>query len=141
MNGTKYAFVLTYLSHHGIKGQKWGVRRTKAALARAARKEGRTLSPEAARAKTLAKKHRSELTNEELRFLNDRQNLETNNRRLNPNTLEKGQQRTRAALGVIGTGIAVVNLAKSPAGQAAIRVGRVATLQALKRIGAVHPLA
>lgn len=116
--------VQAFLEHHGVKGQRWGVRRTKAALARAARREGRPQSEDAARAKALSKKKRSELTNDELRFLNERQNLEQNNRRLNPGVVDKGQAKTRAILGTVGLGVAAYNTIKSPAGQAAVRAGK-----------------
>jgi len=125
--------ILEYLAHHGVKGQRWGVRRTKAALARAARREGKPLSPEAARAKQLSKKRRSELTNEELRFLNERQNLEQNNRRLNPNVVEKGHNKTKAVIAILGTAAAAERFFNSPTGKLAREAGKVAVGDFLAR--------
>lgn len=125
--------ILEYLAHHGVKGQRWGVRRTKAALARAARREGRPVSPEAARAKALSKKKRSELTNEELRFLNERQNLEQNNRRLNPTAIEKGHNKTKALLAIVGTAAAAERFFNSPTGKLAREAGKVAVGDFLAR--------
>jgi len=122
-----------FLAHHGVKGQRWGVRRTKAALARAARREGRQPSPEAIRAKALSKKKRSELSNEELRFLNERKNLEQNFNRLNPNAIAKGHNRTKAIIAVAGTAVALSNLARSPAGQATIKAGKIAVGNILEK--------
>lgn len=122
------------LKQHGVKGQRWGVRRTKAALARAARREGREPpSPEAARAKELSKKKRSQLTNEELRFLNERQNLEQNNRRLNPTVVERGHNRTKAVLAVAGTAVAAERFINSPTGKLAIAAGKAAVGNMLAR--------
>ncbi len=121
-----------HLSHHGIKGQRWGVRRTRAALSRAARREGRSqASPEAARAKALSKKKRSQLTNDELKFLNERQNLESNNRRLNPTVVERGHNRTKAILALAGTAAAAERFFNSPTGKLAIEAGKNAVANVL----------
>lgn len=125
-------FRKSFLSHHGVKGQRWGVRRSKAALARQGKREGRQASLDAALAQKLSKKKRSELTNDELKFLNERKNLEQNFDRLNPSVLAKGEQKTKAILGTIGVGVAAYNLIKSPAGQAAIKVGQKAVGDKLK---------
>lgn len=94
------------LKHHGIKGQKWGVRRFQnknGSLTPAGRKRQR-MSDDAKEAKNLKKKKLSELSNAELRKLNDRQNLERNYKQLNPNIISKGAKvavGTAAALGTI----------------------------------------
>ena len=130
---TQEKTIMEYLAHHGVKGQRWGVRRTKAALARAAKREGRPASPEHARAAALSKKKRSELTNDELKFLNERKNLEQNFDRLNPSIVAKGHNRTKAVLAVAGTAVAISNLARSPAGQATIKAGRIAVQNLLAK--------
>lgn len=122
-----------FLSHHGVRGQRWGVRRTKAALARSAKREGREESADAKRAKDLSKKKRSELTNEELRFLNERQNLEQNNRRLNPTVVERGHNRTKAILALAGTAVAAERFFNSPTGKATIAAGKVTVGNILAR--------
>lgn len=62
------------------------------------------MSPEAREAKTLQKKKVSEMSNAELRRLNERKNLERNYRQLNPDAVSKGIAvvgTTAAALGTI----------------------------------------
>lgn len=67
------------LSHYGVLGMKWGVRRPK-----------NTMSDDAKTARHLKKKKISEMSNSELRKLNERTILEKNYKRLNPNTVKKG---------------------------------------------------
>lgn len=100
------------LFHAGVKGMKWGVRK---------RDKQSSDSSEASR---LRKKSLSSLSNAEVRKLVDRQNLEQNYRRLNPSTSTRIRNRGKAALGLATTGVAIYNLVKSPAGQAAISVGK-----------------
>lgn len=97
---TKQDTVEDFLAHHGIKGMKWGVRRTEAQLARASEsvrkanelepdkmyvsgkgRKTRVLSGEAARAAQLhsvATKNKSSkvLSNKDLEFLNKRLQME-----------------------------------------------------------------
>lgn len=103
------------LAHHGIKGQKWGVRRTQASLARAGEgikranelepdklyvsgkgRRTRVSSGEAARAQglaTVAKKHgASTLSNRDLEFLNKRIQLQATYTKLNPKQKSKVAQ-------------------------------------------------
>lgn len=73
---------------------------------RADRKQAKLdkMSPEAREAKTLQKKKVSEMSNAELRRLNERKNLERNYRQLNPDAVSKGIAvvgTTAAALGTI----------------------------------------
>lgn len=113
-----------FLEHYGVKGQRWGVRRSKAALARQAKRDNKTQSEEHARAQQLLKKKRSELTNDELKFLNERLGLETNFTRLNPDAITKGRNKTTSVLSTVGVGVSIYNLVKSPAGQAAVAAGK-----------------
>ena len=67
-----------YLYHHGIKGQKWGVRRFRNAdgtLTAAGKKRAKILS-DSARVKKIRKKKISQMSNEELRDANNRLQLE-----------------------------------------------------------------
>lgn len=123
IRGAQEKKILEYLAHHGVKGQRWGVRRTKAALARAAKREKPNASADHAHVKALLKKPRHQLTNAELKIVNERLNLEANAGRLNPHVVSKGEQTAKAVLGTIGVGVTAFNLIKSPAGQAAIKVG------------------
>lgn len=66
------------LYHHGIKGQKWGVRRFRnpdGTLTPAGKKRAKTLS-DSARVKQIRKKKISQMSNEELRDANNRLQLE-----------------------------------------------------------------
>lgn len=70
------------LNHHGIKGMKWG------------RRKARQTSSDYDRARALEKKHPSEMSNKELQELNNRQQLESNYKRNNPNA-------AKVAIGVV----------------------------------------
>ena len=72
-----------FLEHYGVKGMKWGVRRTDAQLARAAgRKPKPEPSADAKRVANLRAKKTYSLTNAELKAINERLNLEQNYMRL-----------------------------------------------------------
>lgn len=96
------------LYHWGIKGQKWGVRRFQnkdGSLTSAGRKrQKQNMSQDAKDAYAIKKKKVSEMSNVELRKLNERQNLERNYKSLNPSVISKGAKAvgtTAAALGTI----------------------------------------
>ena len=74
------------LYHHGVKGMKWGVRRA-----------NRQPSSDSAEAKALKKKKLDELSNAELRKLNDRMNLERNYSQLNPSVIKRGAKMVATA--------------------------------------------
>lgn len=71
-------------------------------------------------------KKASELSNEELRKLTTRLNLEQQYSKLNPSTVSKGQNYVKAALAAGALGVAAYNMYKSPAAQSAIRRGKAA---------------
>lgn len=62
--------------HYGIKGMQWGVRRKRSS------KTGRVDSSDHTKAQGLKKRKLSEMSNEELRALNERLNLERNYKNL-----------------------------------------------------------
>lgn len=114
-----------FLIHHGVKGMKWGVRRTQAQLDRAAnRRASRSPSDDSRRASTLRKKPMRALSNKELKDVNERLNLEQNYSRLNPSSITKGKNFAKATIATAGAAAGLYNLVKSPAGKAAIEVGR-----------------
>jgi len=73
-----------FIAHHGVKGMRWGVRRSKRALERERRRsehESRR-SEDSKRHAENAKKHPSQLSDKELKELHNRLNTEKNVRQL-----------------------------------------------------------
>lgn len=97
------------LCHYGVLGMKWGVRRDRSSGSSKKRRASK-MSDDARNADKLKKKRVSELSNSELRWLNDRQQLEQNHARLNPSKVKKG---LAAATGIVGTATATLALAKN----------------------------
>ena len=92
----------TELKHWGVKGMKWGVRR--------ARKKSTTnWSDDARDAAKLKSRGVKQLSNQELKKLNERTRLEQEYSRLNPSAVRKGWKYVAAAAGVMGTAAAVYN--------------------------------
>lgn len=114
------------LAHYGVLGMKWGVRRSDAQLARAAKKEGRqaakTPSDDSAAAEASRKKVRAggvaALSNKELQNLNNRMNLEQNYSRLanpkNSSRAARGLNAVKSILGVTKTANEIYNVVNSP---------------------------
>jgi hypothetical protein len=112
-----------FLDHHGVKGQKWGVRRTKRAIQR---------SSDAERHATARKKHVSELSDVELRDLTNRLNTEQQFARLT-----QGQSMAKKILATAGTANALVGVLKSPAAIALAGIGASVAMKLISTSGAV----
>lgn len=101
------------LAHYGVMGQKWGVR-----------KDRRQLSSDAFEAKNLkrkvARRNVDALSNNELKALTTRMNLERQYKQLNPHVASKGKQYLAASIGTAALGVTVFNMYHSPAGKAAM---------------------
>lgn len=83
------------LVHHGIKGMKWGVRRTEAQLARArgnTKSDEKTSSISTKKAEATKRKKMSEMSDEELRRVVNRLQLEQQYRNLNPEKVSTGKK-------------------------------------------------
>lgn len=102
------------LSHHGVKGQKWGVRR-----------KNLQVSGDAARAQKIATKAkikgRSSLTNKELKDLTQRMSLDQQLDKLNAKQTTKYSKGKKFIGELLAAGVtlnSIIAFSKSPAGQA-----------------------
>lgn len=103
------------LEHHGIKGQRWGIRNKK------------TVKPSSSdhrKITDLRKRPAHQLTNKQLKSINERKNLEQNFHRLNPTKVKKGLATVGALLAVAKIGQESFNLINSPAGKAVVSAGK-----------------
>lgn len=80
------------LYHHGIKGMKWGVRRKRTTLASTKSKKRSSQSEDHIRAKQLKKKKVSQMSNAELRELNNRLQLESQYKNLKRQNVSAGRK-------------------------------------------------
>ena len=85
------------LAHFGVKGMRWGVRKSESAK-RAARKESEDYSS----TKNLRKKPVSTLSNAELRKVNERIQLEQTYKQLNSKDIGKGRSASKKLLSRVG---------------------------------------
>lgn len=103
------------LQHHGIKGQRWGIRRfqpypkghTGGKEVGKAAKTKPQMSEDAKKARELQKRPVYELSNNELRDLNTRVQLEQNYKQLNPNRVKRGMAVAGTIAASMGTVIAL----------------------------------
>lgn len=87
------------LKHFGIPGMKWGVRRAK--------NSRRSGSEDYQKMRDLKKKGRKNLSNAELKAVNERLQLERSYKDLNPNAITKGKKFLATTV-TVGTGIATL---------------------------------
>jgi len=79
-----------FLKHYGVLGMRWGKRKA------------RSVSSDHSRARSLKKKHISELSDDELTTLNKRLNLEKNYSSLNPSRVTKGKNAVTGVMKGVG---------------------------------------
>ena len=97
------------LYHYGVLGMKWGRRRARATPANSLKKSRRRISDDASEARVIKKKKINQMSNSELKKLNERMNLEQNYSRLNPNHIKKGIAFVAATAGVMNTALNLYN--------------------------------
>ena len=123
-----------YLEHFGVKGMRWGVRKKQEPVSTGVAKT--PMSSDATLASKISTKARtsgmSSLSNAELQALNQRLQLERQYSSLvgSPAT-KSGMDKVQNVMKVVGTVNTVINLANSPAGKAAIAMGKTAVTSAL----------
>ena len=96
------------LMHYGVLGMKWGVRKDRSSGS--SRKRGKSSwSDDAREARAIKKKKVKQMSNAELKKLNERTRLEQEYSRLNPSAINKGWKAVAATAGVMGTTMALYN--------------------------------
>lgn len=95
-----------FLEHFGVKGMKWGVRR-----------HG-PQSDDHKNFQKARKKHVSELSDNELRTMLNRMNMEQQTKRMSPGTVKKGLGLVAAALATGELINKAINFRTTPAGRA-----------------------
>ena len=104
------------LSHHGILGQKWGVRRSESQLGNSSSKKSAG-SEDYQRSKEMLKRGTENLSTKELKDLTTRLQLEQQYKNLNPSDTKKGLD-TVKKITAAGTTIATLYaLTKTPLGK------------------------
>lgn len=94
------------LRHHGIKGMKWGRRRFQnkdGSYTSAGKKRRDSWSDDAKTAHEIKKKSVKQMSNAEIKKLNERTRLEQEYSRLNPNSVQKGWKYVAAGAAALGT--------------------------------------
>lgn len=90
------------LYHYGVLGMKWGVRKDRSSGSSRKRGKG-SWSDDAREARAIKKKKVKQMSNAELKKLNERTRLEQEYSRLNPNVISKGWKMVVATAGIMGT--------------------------------------
>ena len=102
-----------YLCHYGVKGMKWGIRKSKY-YSKSRAKRRKSYSSDYKKTERLRKKNYKQLSDDELKDLNKRLQLEKQYRDLNPKGIYKGQQYVKSVIGIASTIGGLYALKNSP---------------------------
>lgn len=116
-----------FLAHHGVLGMHWG--------RHLPGRGGRLSSNDHTESRSLNKKKVHELSNPELRKVNERLQLESKHAQLNPGAVVRGQKFAATFLAVAGTGTALYALSKNPATKKGISFAKEMLSKALSGTG------
>ena len=100
------------LMHFGVKGMRWGVRRYQnkdGTLIRSKTRRNESQSEDYKIAKSLKNKKISQMSNAELRKLNERQNLERQYKQMNKTSIKKGIAFVASAAVITNTAVNLYN--------------------------------
>ena len=115
------------IKHHGVKGMRWGVRRSRGGVttAKSPKVQKGFTSSDFRKTQHLRNRKANQLTNKQLKTLNERMNLEKKYRDLNPSAFKKGHDKVSTMLKVLGTaGTAYGYLTKTQSGRNLVNKGQ-----------------
>ncbi len=93
-----------YMYHYGVKGMKWGVRKkVKNTVKSLSSKHTKNYSSDYEETRTIRRKSSKKLSNEQLKKLNKRMNLEQEYNRLSTQTTNRGINVARNIVATAGT--------------------------------------
>lgn len=109
-----------YISHYGIKGMRWGIRRyqNKDGSLTQEGKRRYNKSEDAEEVERIRKKKISEMSNKELETAVRRMNLERQYKDLRSNEISNGKRKAKEVLDYANTASSFYNLYNSPMGKA-----------------------
>jgi hypothetical protein len=121
-----------FLAHYGVKGMKWGVRRSESQLARS-----RGSSEDFINSRSIKKNPTRTLSNREIQAVNTRLQLERQYAQLTKEqtVVSRGSRFVKGAIAAVSTAGTIYTLANSPFGKAAIAAGKQAVEAAMKKGG------